>query len=99
MIGLQGTQGLMDKVGVIVPAWNEEQDIGLVLDTLGTIEWLAQVVVVDDGSSDATLRVAQDCAEKFPRMTVEHLQVNQGKGSAMLVGMKALSVESFLGLC
>ena len=83
----------MDKVGVIVPAWNEERDIGLVLDTLGSIEWVAQVVVVDDGSSDDTLRVAQDCAENFPRMSVEHLSDNQGKGSAMLAGMRALPIE------
>ena len=93
MIEPRRTQGLMDKVGVIVPAWNEERDISLVLDTLGSIEWVAQVVVVDDGSSDDTLRVAQDCAENFPRIAVEHLPDNQGKGSAMLAGMQALPGE------
>lgn len=93
MIKSQGNQDAMDKVAVIVPAWNEELDIKLVLDALGPIEWLAQVVVVDDGSSDATPRVAQDCAENYPRMSVMQLPQNQGKGSAMLAGLQALPSE------
>jgi len=83
----------MENVGVIVPAWNEERDIRFVLDALGPIEWLEQVVVVDDGSSDATPHVAQDCSEKYPRMSVVMLPQNQGKGSAMLAGIRALSDE------
>jgi len=83
----------MDNVGVIVPAWNEERDISFVLCILGAIEWLSQVVVVDDGSSDATLKVAQDYAKNFPRMSVVHLPENQGKGSAMVAGMESLQNE------
>ena len=58
----------MDQVGVVIPAWNEERDIKLVLDAVGPVEWLAKVVVVDDGSSDATLSVARESAENYPRM-------------------------------
>lgn len=83
----------MDKVGVIVPAWNEERDIQCVLDVLGPIGWLEQIVVVDDGSSDATPRVALECAENYPRMSVLQLLQNQGKGSAMLAGLRALPSE------
>jgi glycosyltransferase involved in cell wall biosynthesis len=74
----------MNKVGVIIPAWNEEHDIPLVLDTVGPVDWLSQVVVVDDGSSDQTLSAARNCASKYPNMVVEHLPDNQGKGAAML---------------
>lgn len=83
----------MSKVGVVIPAWNEEYDIQLVLDTVGPVEWLAKVVVVDDGSSDNTLGVSQDCARNYSRMVVEHLPENQGKGAAMLAGMRALPNE------
>jgi glycosyltransferase involved in cell wall biosynthesis len=83
----------LDKVAVIVPAWNEERDIQLVLDALGPIEWLAHVVVVDDGSTDATFQVAQDCAIKYSGMSVMRLPENQGKGSAMLAGINELSSE------
>jgi glycosyltransferase involved in cell wall biosynthesis len=83
----------MDKVGVIVPAWNEERDIQFVLDVIGPIGWLEQIVVVDDGSSDATPRVALDCAQNYTRMSVLQLPQNQGKGSAMLAGLRALPSE------
>jgi glycosyltransferase involved in cell wall biosynthesis len=83
----------MENVAVIVPAWNEERDIQNVLDTLGPIEWLDQVVVVDDGSSDRTPRVAQGCAENYPRMSLLELKENRGKGFAMLEGVRALSNE------
>lgn len=87
------TVNSMEEVGVVIPAWNEEEDIRQVLDTVGPVKWLAKVVVVDDGSSDDTLRVSQECASNYPRMVVEHLPDNQGKGAAMLAGMGALPIE------
>jgi len=83
----------MREVGVVIPAWNEERDIPLVLNTVGPIEWLAKIVVVDDGSSDNTLIVSRDCASNYSRMVVEHLADNQGKGAAMVAGMRALPNE------
>jgi glycosyltransferase involved in cell wall biosynthesis len=83
----------MNKVGVIIPAWNEERDLPLVLDSVGPVDWLSQVVVVDDGSSDQTLRVARDCAGNYPNMIVKHLPENQGKGAAMLTGMQIMNPE------
>jgi glycosyltransferase involved in cell wall biosynthesis len=83
----------MENVAVIVPAWNEERDIRQVLDILGPIDWLTQVVVVDDGSSDNTPQVAQDCADSYPKMSVLQLPQNTGKGGAMLAGIRALSAE------
>ena len=83
----------MDNLAAIVPAWNEERDIHRVLDVLGPIEWLTQVLVVDDGSTDATPNVAQECADKYISMSVLKLPKNLGKGSAMLEGIRALSSE------
>ena len=83
----------MNKVGIVIPAWNEERDIPMVLDTVGPVDWLSQVVVVDDGSSDQTLSAARDCASKYPNMIVEHLPDNQGKGAAMLAGMQIMNPE------
>ncbi len=93
MIELNGKVNSVREVGVVIPAWNEEHNIQLVLDTIGPVEWLAKVVVVDDGSSDNTLGVSQDCARNYSRMVVEHLPDNQGKGAAMLAGMRALPQE------
>ena len=45
---------------VFVPAWNEERSIGAVLDELRRELPEAEVLVVDDGSTDGTGRVARD---------------------------------------
>ena len=83
----------MKNVGVVIPAWNEEHDIQLVLDTVGPVEWLSQIVVVDDGSEDQTQKVAVECAKNYSNMIVEHLPTNQGKGAAMLVGVRLMDQE------
>ena len=83
----------MKKIGVVIPAWNEEQDISLVLNTVGPVKWLSEIVVIDDGSIDNTLAVAQECADQYPHMVVEQLPENKGKGAAMLAGVRALEAE------
>ena len=83
----------MKKIGVVIPAWNEEKDISLVLNTVGPVNWLSQIVVIDDGSIDNTLIVAQECASKYPNMFVELLPENKGKGAALLTGVQALDAE------
>jgi glycosyltransferase involved in cell wall biosynthesis len=45
---------------VFLPAWNEERNLAPVLDELRRELPDADVVVVDDGSTDATARVALD---------------------------------------
>ena len=44
-------------LSVVIPAYNEERFIGSVV--LQTLPYAATVIVVDDGSSDGTARVAQ----------------------------------------
>ena len=50
--------GVADVV-VFIPAWNEEQNLPAVLDELGAELPAADVLVVDDGSTDATGEVAR----------------------------------------
>ena len=83
----------MKKVGIVIPAWNEERDIPMVLETVGPVDWISKIVVVDDGSEDRTFSVARDCARKYPHMIVEHLLENRGKGAAMLTGIRLMDPE------
>ena len=83
----------MNKIGAVIPAWNEEQDISPVLNTVGQVNWLSEIVVIDDGSIDNTLAVAQECADQFAHMVVGQMPENKGKGAAMLTGVRALDAE------
>src|SRR5688500_19249931 len=50
----------MSDVLVFVPAWNEEQNLPAVLDDLRRVLPDADVLVVDDGSTDRTADVARE---------------------------------------
>lgn len=72
------------RVGVIIPALNEEKAVGLVLRDLPR-NILDQVIVVDNGSSDNTARVAESCGATV------RLEPHRGYGAACLAGLKAVA--------
>jgi hypothetical protein len=82
-------------LSVIVPAFNEEQRIGATLDSIGsfvsTRSGATEVIVIDDGSLDATGAVA--AASACPNLNVIRVDRNMGKGHAVRVGMLAASGE------
>jgi glycosyltransferase involved in cell wall biosynthesis len=69
------------RVVAIIPAYNEERFIGSVV--LQVQEFANQVIVVDDGSADATARVAEAAGADV----VRHCH-NQGKGVALSSGFR-----------
>lgn len=69
---------------IIIPAYNEEKGLPIVLrKILNLIDASYEVLVVDDGSTDQTARVAR----KFPCRLISH-GVNFGKGKAMMTGIR-----------
>ncbi len=70
------------KIAVIIPALNEAASIGLVIAAIP--EWVDQIVVGDNGSTDQTARVAQEAGA-----LVVH-EPRRGYGSACLKAMAAL---------
>ena len=70
-------------ISVIIPAFNEEDSIGLVLDALPQ-NLIHEIIVVDNNSTDNTARSA---IEKGARVVAEQ---RRGYGSACLKGISAL---------
>jgi dolichol-phosphate mannosyltransferase len=77
---------LPSAVWVIVPTYNEAENIrpitAAVLDVLPT----ATLLVVDDGSPDGTGQIADELAAADPRIRVRHRSAKQGLGRAYLDG-------------
>ncbi|MGN7859967.1 glycosyltransferase family 2 protein [Microbacterium sp. 22303] len=69
------------RVLVIVPAWNEENNVGITVAEILASDPAYDVVVVDDGSTDATSIVAREAGA-----TVLVLPFNLGVGGAMKTG-------------
>ncbi|MFJ2769223.1 bifunctional polysaccharide deacetylase/glycosyltransferase family 2 protein [Streptomyces sp. NPDC087300] len=74
-----------DPVTVLVPAYNEEAGIAsTVYSLLASTYPHFQIIVIDDGSTDATADIAEDIDD--PRVTVIR-QPNGGKPSALNTGL------------
>ena len=82
----------MYLLSVVVPCFNEEGGLRKLHDAL--VAALAgrvpeyEVVLVDDGSTDRTLREARQLAALNPRFRYVSLSRNFGKESAMLCGLR-----------
>ncbi len=73
-------------LAVIVPAFDEEARIASTVEAAAKVAGVDLVVVVDDGSSDATARVARDAGA----VVVRHAR-NRGKAAAMESGAAAVA--------
>ena len=73
------------KVGVIVPAYNEEKNISSLVKNLRTLsqDIVEEIVIIDDGSTDDTRREA----EKAGAQVISHSE-NRGKGAALKTGFQ-----------
>jgi len=76
---------------VVIPAYNEETGLERItreaLEALQTAVPGSEIVIVDDGSSDATGSVADRLAGEFPEVKAVHHQTNQGSGMAIRSGI------------
>ena len=87
-------------LSLVLPAYNEEQRLGASLrklaDYLGGRDYPCEVIVVDDGSADATGEVAESWAASMPESVQLRLlshHHNQGKGAAVKTGCLAAEGE------
>ncbi len=77
------------NLSIIVPAFNEASTIAKVLEAVLLLDCnLQQVLVVDDGSTDETVRIANKIADSDPRVRVICHPKNMGKTAAIRTGLK-----------
>jgi cellulose synthase/poly-beta-1,6-N-acetylglucosamine synthase-like glycosyltransferase/peptidoglycan/xylan/chitin deacetylase (PgdA/CDA1 family)/spore germination protein YaaH len=87
------------SVAVVVPAYNEEKVIVQTIASLLACDQPGQfeIIVVDDGSSDATYRVARDIFAGNPRVRV-YTRPNGGKSAALNFGVAQTQAEIVVAL-
>ncbi len=74
------------KITFLIPAYNEERTIAEVLDRIASLDLDCDVVVVDDGSTDATADIVASRFEQPGRVQLLR-KPNGGKGSALRYGI------------
>lgn len=85
-------EGSKKKVSVVLPALNEEESIGKIIDEVPTEEieargYQVDIIVVDNGSTDKTREIAES---KGARIITEP---NRGKGKAIRTAFKSVNSD------
>lgn len=79
---------MTDQVLVVIPTYNERDNIGPVLSRLHAAVPQAHALVVDDGSPDGTGQVADELAAADERVHVMHRTEKAGLGTAYIAGFR-----------
>jgi glycosyltransferase involved in cell wall biosynthesis len=87
------------EVSIVIPAYNESQRISgplaEILEFISTTRLNAELIVVDDGSTDDTADVAKNAFAAMPNIaaTVIRYEENRGKGFAVKTGLLAAKAD------
>ncbi len=71
------------SLSVMVPAFNEERTLQVILKHVLEQPEVGEVIAVDDGSTDGTWAIMSRFAANDPRVRAFRLEANQGKGAAL----------------
>jgi glycosyltransferase involved in cell wall biosynthesis len=81
----------LPELSIFFPFWNEEKNITNVVEAAVPIaEQVAdtwEILLVDDGSTDKTPKIAQQLAEKYSNIRVVTIHPNRGYGAALRTGL------------
>jgi dolichol-phosphate mannosyltransferase len=78
----------MAKALIIVPTYNEAENVSGIVERLLAALPVADVLVVDDNSPDGTGAIADEFAAADPRVNVLHRDGKRGLGTAYVAGFK-----------
>ncbi len=87
------------EVSIVIPAYNEAQRLSQPLHTIlkfvSDAGLRAELIVVDDGSTDATTQTAEEAFKTMPDVhaTVMRYEKNRGKGFAVRTGLFAANAD------
>lgn len=86
-------------LSIVVPAYNERDRLGgsiqKILSYIGAADIAAELIVVDDGSTDGTSDVASEAASHFRNTSTQVMRYadNRGKGFAVRKGLREASAD------
>ncbi|MFW9876684.1 MAG: glycosyltransferase family 2 protein [Candidatus Thorarchaeota archaeon] len=87
----------MNNLSVIVPAYNEERSLKNIIEELVSVldhvPLKYEIIIVDDGSKDATPKIADILSKRFKFVRTVHHNFNIGYGGAQKTGFRAAKYD------
>ena len=83
------------NLSVIIPVYNEAHNIKIIIKRVQDTKRATEIIIVDDGSKDGTRDILQKMDGKKKVHVILH-EKNQGKGAAVVTGMKAAKGDILL---
>lgn len=77
----------MKILSIAVPCYNSQEYMRKCVDSLLKGGEDVEILIVDDGSKDDTLKIARDYEEKYPTIVKAIHQENKGHGGAVNTGL------------
>ncbi len=86
------------SLSIFFPAYNEAAVLpGVIERAVATLERLGpkdyELIIVNDGSSDDTVHVAEELAVRFPKVRLVSHPANRGYGAALITGFQSATKE------
>src|SRR6202789_2905653 len=78
----------MNETLIIVPTYNERENLPRMAEKLLSLSGSVDMLVVDDNSPDGTGKIADELAAKHPQIHVLHRTDKDGLGRAYIAGFK-----------
>jgi dolichyl-phosphate beta-glucosyltransferase len=79
------------RFSIVIPAYNESARIPATLESVVACvrdkQWPAEVLVVNDGSTDSTAKLVRDFAARAPEVRLIENPGNRGKGYSVRAGV------------
>ncbi|MGB9719266.1 MAG: glycosyltransferase [Candidatus Anstonellales archaeon] len=84
------------KISVIIPAYNEEKNLERCVLSVINADYpknKIEIIIVDDGSTDDTYKVAKALRRKYPGIVRAYTKKNSGKADSVNMGIEKASGE------
>ncbi|MGM0589531.1 MAG: glycosyltransferase family 2 protein [Bacteroidota bacterium] len=79
---------MKQNVSVIIPAYNEEHTIATVLQKVTQLPFVKEIIVVNDASTDDTVKIVEAIQSEFQIVKLLHQSQNMGKTAALKRGFE-----------
>ena len=80
-------------LSIVFPVYNEEENLPILMEEIGRAldgkGWNYEVVAVDDGSSDSSLKVLRELKARYPMLRILSFEKNSGQTAALDAAWRA----------